>query len=107
MVHAWDLRRAARLDETLDPLLVVDLMRVVEPHLQEMLVYGAYGRGPSARAPQAIRRIDLDIGHDLEVVRRTTALARKPYEVPKSPHSSTLTGAPNRASQPLSRTKVR
>jgi hypothetical protein len=44
-------RRAARLDETLDPLLVVGLMRVVEPHLQEMLAYGAYGPGQSGTLP--------------------------------------------------------
>lgn len=47
VVHAWDLLRAARLDETLDERTVVDLMKVVEPHLDDMLGYGAYGSGPS------------------------------------------------------------
>ena len=72
MVHAWDLRRAARLDETLDQLLVVDLMRVVERHLQEMLAYGAYGPGPSGTLPPDAFTAD-------PVARpvRTTALARE------------------------------
>ena len=47
VVHAWDLLRAARLDETLDPHVVVELMATVEPHLDEILSYGAYGGGPS------------------------------------------------------------
>jgi uncharacterized protein (TIGR03086 family) len=51
VVHAWDLLRAARLDETLDPRVVVDLMTVVEPHVDEMLAYGAYGSGPSGTLP--------------------------------------------------------
>jgi hypothetical protein len=33
----------APLDETLDPRLVAGLMKVVEPHLNEMLGFGAYG----------------------------------------------------------------
>jgi uncharacterized protein (TIGR03086 family) len=51
VVHAWDLRRAARLDETLDARIVVEVMDVVEPHLTEMLAYGAYGTGPSGTLP--------------------------------------------------------
>ena len=51
VVHAWDLLRAARLDETLDPRIVVDLMKVVEPHLDDMLAFGAYGAGPSGTLP--------------------------------------------------------
>lgn len=51
VVHAWDLLRAARLDETLDQRVVVDLLTVVEPHLDEMLSYGAYGSGPSGVLP--------------------------------------------------------
>lgn len=51
VVHAWDLLRAGQLDETLDPQLVVDLMSVVEPHLDDMLAYGAYGSGPSGAVP--------------------------------------------------------
>jgi uncharacterized protein (TIGR03086 family) len=51
VVHAWDLLRAARLDEALDERVVVDLMTVVEPHLDEMLAYGAYGSGPSGTLP--------------------------------------------------------
>jgi uncharacterized protein (TIGR03086 family) len=47
VVHAWDLLRAAQLDETLDPQVVERLMTVVEPHLDSMLAYGAYGSGPS------------------------------------------------------------
>ncbi len=34
VVHAWDLLRAAQLDETLDPRIVVEVMNVVEPHLR-------------------------------------------------------------------------
>lgn len=51
VVHAWDLLRAARLDETLEPRIVVGVMNVVEPHLGEMLAYGAYGAGPSGTLP--------------------------------------------------------
>ena len=51
VVHAWDFLRAARLDETLDPRTVVDLMKVVEPHLDDMLAFGAYGEGPSGTLP--------------------------------------------------------
>lgn len=47
VVHAWDLLRAARLDETIDPRIVVEVMNVVEPHLGDMLAFGAYGAGPS------------------------------------------------------------
>jgi uncharacterized protein (TIGR03086 family) len=54
LIHAWDLLRAARLDEALDPRIVVDVMNVVEPHLDEMLAFGAYGAGPSGTlAPDA------------------------------------------------------
>jgi uncharacterized protein (TIGR03086 family) len=51
VVHAWDLLRAARLDETLDPRIVAGLMEMVEPHLDDMLAYGAYGSGPSGTLP--------------------------------------------------------
>jgi uncharacterized protein (TIGR03086 family) len=51
VVHAWDLLRAAGLDETVDPRIVVDLLAVVEPHLDEMLAFGAYGTGPSGTLP--------------------------------------------------------
>lgn len=51
VVHAWDLLRAARLDETLDQRVVAELMTVVEPHVDEMLAYGAYGPGPSGTLP--------------------------------------------------------
>jgi uncharacterized protein (TIGR03086 family) len=50
-VHAWDLLRAADLDEALDPRIVADLMQIVEPHLDEMIAYGAYGSGPSGILP--------------------------------------------------------
>lgn len=51
VVHAWDLLRAAHLDETLDPRVVAGLMEMVEPHLGDMLAYGAYGSGPSGTLP--------------------------------------------------------
>jgi uncharacterized protein (TIGR03086 family) len=51
VVHAWDLRRAAQLDETLEPCVVARLIELVEPHLVDMLAYGAYGEGPSGRVP--------------------------------------------------------
>jgi uncharacterized protein (TIGR03086 family) len=47
VVHAWDLLRAARLDEALEPCVVAALVTLVEPHLDGMLAYGAYGSGPS------------------------------------------------------------
>jgi uncharacterized protein (TIGR03086 family) len=58
VVHAWDLLRGAGLDEDLDPQVVAGAVRLVEPHLQEMLAFGAYGAGPSGTltsdaAPQA------------------------------------------------------
>jgi uncharacterized protein (TIGR03086 family) len=62
VVHAWDLRRAAHLDETLDPALVGRLWAIVEPHLDEMLAFGAYGDGPSgtlpSQAPPQARLLD-------------------------------------------------
>lgn len=51
VVHAWDLRRAAGLDESLDPQVVTRLLEAVEPHLDEMLDFGAYGPGPSGTLP--------------------------------------------------------
>lgn len=51
VVHAWDLLRAAGLDETLDPPVVARLSRLVEPHLGDMLAFGAYGVGPSGTLP--------------------------------------------------------
>ena len=51
VVHAWDLLRAARLDETVDPRIVVGLLEVVEPYLDEMLAFRAYGAGPSGTLP--------------------------------------------------------
>jgi uncharacterized protein (TIGR03086 family) len=51
VVHAWDLLRAAGLDETVDPGIVVELLTVVEPHLDDMLAFGAYGAGPSGTLP--------------------------------------------------------
>lgn len=51
VVHAWDLLPAARLDETVDPRIVVGLVKMVEPHLDEMLAFGAYGAGPSGTLP--------------------------------------------------------
>ncbi|PVG84164.1 TIGR03086 family protein [Nocardioides gansuensis] len=62
VVHAWDLLRAADLDETLDPAVVDGLWSLVERHLDEMLAYGAYGAGtsdsmPSTASPQ-LRLLD-------------------------------------------------
>ncbi|MBO1766440.1 TIGR03086 family metal-binding protein [Allobranchiibius sp. GilTou38] len=51
VVHAWDLRRGAGLDEALNPELVEALLAVVGPHLEEMISYGAYGDGPSGTLP--------------------------------------------------------
>lgn len=51
VVHAWDLLRAAGLDEALDPTVVQRLWVEVEPHLSHMLAFGAYGDGPSATVP--------------------------------------------------------
>ena len=51
VLHAWDLLRAAELDETLDPPVVIGLSRLVEPHLKDLLAYGAYGEGPSGALP--------------------------------------------------------
>jgi uncharacterized protein (TIGR03086 family) len=51
VVHAWDILRATRLDETLDPRIVDGVLTVVEPHLDEMLAFGAYGDGPSGTLP--------------------------------------------------------
>lgn len=52
VVHAWDLLRGAGLDEALDPDVVARLWAVVEPHLDEMLAFGAYGDGPSDPPPR-------------------------------------------------------
>ena len=51
VVHAWDLLRGAQLGETLDPSIVLGVIQLVEPHLDEMLGYGAYGAGPSGALP--------------------------------------------------------
>lgn len=51
VVHAWDLRRAAQLDEALEPQVVADLVELIQPHLADMLAYGAYGAGPSGTLP--------------------------------------------------------
>ncbi len=60
LVHAWDLLRAAGMDETLDPTVVMGLSKLVEPHLDGMLDTGAYGDGPSgALGPQASQQTRL------------------------------------------------
>ncbi|SED53689.1 TIGR03086 family metal-binding protein [Ruania alba] len=62
IVHAWDLRRGAGLDDTLDPDLVDHLLRLVEPHLPEMVALGVYGDGPSGallpESPAQARLLD-------------------------------------------------
>ncbi len=52
VIRAWDLRRAAGLDETLDPHVVACLIEMVETHLGDMLAQGAYGAGPSGTLPR-------------------------------------------------------
>ncbi|MFB6722937.1 maleylpyruvate isomerase family mycothiol-dependent enzyme [Kribbella sp. NPDC056345] len=47
VVHAWDLLRAAGLDETLDAAVTEGLWALVEPHLPDMLAFGSYGDGSS------------------------------------------------------------
>ncbi|MFC9688628.1 alpha/beta fold hydrolase [Kribbella sp. NPDC056951] len=49
VVHAWDLLRAASLDETLDTTVTDQLWALVEPRLTEMLAFGSYGDGPSGK----------------------------------------------------------
>lgn len=51
VVHAWDLLRATGQDETLDPDVVARLLAAVEPHLDAILAFGAYGEGPSGTPP--------------------------------------------------------
>jgi uncharacterized protein (TIGR03086 family) len=51
VVHAWDLLRAAGLEEAVDPRIVVDVRDMVAPHLDDMLATGAYGAGPSGTLP--------------------------------------------------------
>ncbi len=51
VVHAWDLLRATGQDERLDPDVVRGLLAVVEPHLDAILAFGAYGDGPSGTLP--------------------------------------------------------
>jgi uncharacterized protein (TIGR03086 family) len=51
VVHAWDLLRAAQLEETIDPQVAFAVMTMVEPHLDAMLAFGAYGAGPSGALP--------------------------------------------------------
>jgi uncharacterized protein (TIGR03086 family) len=62
VVHAWDLLRAADLDEALDADVVEGLWDLVQPHLDEMLAFGAYGDGPSGAlapdAPSQLRLLD-------------------------------------------------
>ena len=62
VVHAWDLLRAAGLDETLNPAVTEGLWALVEPRLSEMLAFGSYGDGPSGRilpeAPAQLKLLD-------------------------------------------------
>ncbi len=51
VVHAGDLLRGAHLDKRLDPLVVDQLLSLVEPHLEEMLALGSYGEGPRGTLP--------------------------------------------------------
>jgi hypothetical protein len=41
--HPCDLLRRGTAGGNLDPRVVAELVEVVEPHLGEMLAYGAYG----------------------------------------------------------------
>ncbi|MFT4083867.1 MAG: maleylpyruvate isomerase N-terminal domain-containing protein [Nocardioides sp.] len=62
VVHAWDLRRGAGLDERLSPAVVDALWDEVEPRLAWLLAFGAYGEGPSGSlpptAPRQMRLLD-------------------------------------------------
>jgi uncharacterized protein (TIGR03086 family) len=61
VLHAWDLLPGARLEETLDPRVVAELVEVVEPHLGEMLAYGVRPwsqRHAANRCFAAIRLLD-------------------------------------------------
>lgn len=51
VVHAWDLLHATGQDERLDPQVVEGLIELVEPHLERILAFGAYGEGPSGTLP--------------------------------------------------------
>jgi uncharacterized protein (TIGR03086 family) len=51
VVHGWDLLRAVRIDESLDAQVVAGVVAAVEPHVDEMVAYGAYGAGPSGTLP--------------------------------------------------------
>lgn len=51
-VHAWDLARAAGLDERLDDGLVDELWSQVAPVAADMAATGRYGTGPSGRLPE-------------------------------------------------------
>jgi uncharacterized protein (TIGR03086 family) len=51
VVHAWDIRRGAGLDETLTPAVVDALWAQIESHLAELVAFGAYGEGPSGELP--------------------------------------------------------
>ncbi|WP_232821687.1 maleylpyruvate isomerase N-terminal domain-containing protein [Desertihabitans aurantiacus] len=51
VVHAWDLRRGAELEETLEASVVERVWALVEPALASMLAFGVYGDGPSGTLP--------------------------------------------------------
>jgi uncharacterized protein (TIGR03086 family) len=51
VVHSWDIAVAAGLDTYLDPAIVEQLWRRVEPHRDQMRAMGAYGQGASDLLP--------------------------------------------------------
>jgi len=68
VVHAWDLLRAADLDDTLDASVVGRLWSSIEPHLPDMLAFGSYGEGPSGTLP----------AHETGQARLLDAFGRRP-----------------------------
>lgn len=54
VVHAWDVARGARLDETLDAEVVAGLWELTEPNIAWMRSLGAYGDGASADLPTSV-----------------------------------------------------
>jgi len=63
LLHAWDLARACRLDETLDADAVASTWAALEPMAPMIPSIGVFGSGPSGTvgddAPMQVRLLDL------------------------------------------------